>query len=91
MHKPGEEAALVISGATVWLFLTRMCVRLVALLINGLSGNSSLTRSPEPAKRRDFLGFNPTEALNRLDSGWGVGGSSNLSIWLSEIKGYGSE
>lgn len=73
MHKPGEEAALFISGATVWPFLARACVRLVAPLINGLSGNSSLTRLPEPVKRRDFLDFNPTKALNRLDSGWGGG------------------
>lgn len=53
-------------------------------LINALNGNNllSLTRPSEPVKRRDFLGFNPTEALNRLDSG---GGGRNL------ICRFGSE
>lgn len=84
MDNPREEAALFIIAAAVWPFLTRTCVRLVAPLINALSGNNLLSLTHSPVKRRDFLGFNPTEALNRLDSGWGVRGGDLICRFGSE-------
>lgn len=72
---PSPPPTLFGRAATVRPCSARTSVGPVAPLITALSPNSlpSLTRPSELVKRRDFLGFNPTEALTRLD-GEGSGG-----------------